>query len=72
MKRSIGLARHQLLKAADHLAIIISHLETEIKARRSTLYDEFQASILNGEKLVAAPLIKLTDRNKVGEKRKAH
>jgi len=72
MKRSIGLARHQLQTAVEHLTIVISHLEAEIKAMQPALYDEFQASIANGERLEAAPIIRLTDRAKVGEKRKTH
>lgn len=71
MKRSIGLSRKQLMKSTEHIANLVAHLEAEIVTRRITLFDELKASYAAGDKMMIAPIVKVSDRAKVGQKRKS-
>lgn len=68
--QTIGISRALVLKAISHINALRQFLESEIPALREALDAEFQADLAKTIKLEMAPIVKLTDRSKIAERRK--
>ena len=66
----VGISRTLVLKAISHINALRQFLESELPAQREALHAEFQVNLAKTGKWEMAPITKLSDRNKVAERRK--
>ena len=59
-----------LRKAIAHINRLRQFLESELPAQREALHAEFHADLAKTGKWEMAPIMKLSDRSKVAERRK--
>lgn len=69
-KQLIGISRTLVLKAIFHINALRQFLESGLPAQREALHAEFRDNLAKTGKWEWAPFTKLSDRNKVAERRK--
>lgn len=69
-KQSIGISRALVQKAVAHINALREFLEKELPAQRTSLHAEFQANFRETGKWEMAPIMKLSDRSRIAERRR--
>jgi len=69
-KQSIGISKALIQRAILHISAVREHLEAEIPAHRLGLHTEFLATFQKTGQWEMAPLMKLSDRSKLAERRR--
>jgi hypothetical protein len=69
-KRSIGISRTLVCRAVSHINALRQFLEAELPAQRNALQAEFHAHLERTGKWEMAPIMKVSDRGKVAERRR--
>ncbi|WP_144427544.1 hypothetical protein [Nostoc piscinale] len=68
-QRSVGISRTLVQRAISHINSLCQFLETELSAQRVAIYAEFKANFEKTGKWEMTPIIKLSDRSKITERR---
>lgn len=68
--QSVGLTRNLLRCAMAHIEGLKNAIIADIEAQRIPVYDEFKTVFAKDGKWEIAPLVKLSDRSKVSQRRK--
>lgn len=69
-KQSIGISKAIVKRAVFHINALRTFLEAELPAQRVALHADFLASFQETEQWEMAPIMKLSDRSKVAERRR--
>jgi len=69
-KQSIGISKAIVQAAVFHISALRSFLEAELPAQRVALHADFLANFQETGKWEMAPIMKLSDRSKVAERRR--
>lgn len=69
-KQSIGISKVIVQRAVYHINALRSFLEAELPAQRVALHADFLTSFQETGKWEMAPIMKLSDRSKVAERRR--
>ncbi len=70
IKQTVGISRALLRRAIAHIEVLKRFVESEISAQRLVVYSEFREYLAKGGKLEMAPIVKLSDRASVSQRRK--
>ena len=70
IKQSVGLTRKLLKRTMVHIENLKIAISGEIEALRLEVYEEFKADFAQDSNREMVPLVKLSDRSKVSERRK--
>lgn len=70
LKQSIGISRSLLQRALVHISALQSFLESGMMDKRQALHKEFLLELKESKEIELAPIMKLSDRSKIGERRK--
>ncbi len=68
-KQSIGISQALVQRAVSHINALRNFLEAELPAQRVALHTDFLANFQKTGKWEMAPIMKLSDRSKVAERR---
>ncbi len=70
MKQSIGISRVLIQRALVHISALQTFLESGMMEKRQRLHEEFLLEFKEGKKLELTPIVKFSDRSKIGDRRK--
>lgn len=69
-KQSIGITQALIIEALAHIASLRQFLEADLSTKRTSLHLQFQANFQKTGKWEIAPVVQLSDRSKITERRR--